>query len=311
MTSFPLAPGHEVSGVVKTVGDKVTKFKIGDTVGVGCMVSSCKECDLCKQGLENHCVNMIQTYGTPFPVDKGANYKEAEGYHTNGGYTTAITVEERFVFHIPASMKPEYAGVLLCAGITTFSPLNRHILQKGGGKGKTVAVVGFGGLGHMAIKIAMAMGVDSVTVLSRSDKKKAEAERLGCEYLVYTNEEEIQAAGRKFDVVLDTVSSAHDIAKLVTSVNVGGTYVLLGGVPQPFEMSAMQLLFNRQAIEGSLIGGVPETQEMLDFCAKHGIIPDYAVIHAKDADAQFKALINGTAGASRAVIDMSTLKELA
>jgi uncharacterized zinc-type alcohol dehydrogenase-like protein len=208
-------------------------------------------------------------------------------------------------------MKPEYAGILLCAGVTTFSPLNRHILQKGGGKGKTVAVVGFGGLGQMAIKLAKAMGVDSVTVLSRSDNKKADAERLGCEYLVYTNDEEMQSVGRKFDVILDTVSAAHDIAKLVTNLKVGGHFCLLGGVPQPFAISAFQLLFNRHSIEGSLIGGIPETQEMLDFCAKHEIIPEYAGIHAKDANAQFKALMEGTAGARRAVIDMSTLKELA
>mmetsp|Transcript_4556 Transcript_4556/g.9532 ORF Transcript_4556/g.9532 Transcript_4556/m.9532 type:complete len:372 (-) Transcript_4556:3932-5047(-) len=311
INSYPIAPGHEIAGVVKAVGSSVTKFKVGEKVGVGCMVTSCKECDLCKDGLEQHCPNMAQTYGSKFPVGKGKNYDAAAGYHTNGGYSTKITVDEHFVFHIPTNMKMEYAGVLLCAGITVFSPLNRHILQKGGGKGKSVAIVGFGGLGQMAIKISKAMGVDSVTVLSRSDKKKADAERMGCDYLVYTDDDAVAQSGRKFDVVLDTVSAPHDIAKVVNSVKVGGAWVLLGAIGKPFEISAFQLIFSRITIEGSLIGGVPETQEMLDFCAKHDIIPEYKVINAAEADAQFQALMNGTAAADRKVIDMSTLAALA
>lgn len=310
MSFFPLAPGHEVSGVVRAVGDKVTSFKVGDKVGVGCMVESCKTCDLCQAGLEQHCNGMVQTYGTPFPEGRGENFKSAEGNHTNGGYSSAITVNERFVFSIPDSMDLKYAGVLLCAGITTFSPLNRHILKKGGGKGKTVAVVGFGGLGQMAIKLAKAMNVDSVTILSRDERKKAEADKLGCEYLVYTNDEALSKATRSFDVVIDTVSAPHDIAKMTNTMKVGGTWVLLGGVPQPFQVSAFQMLMSRYSIEGSLIGGVPETQEMLDFCAAHNIVPEYEVIDAKDANAQFKALMAGTAGANRKVIDISTLKAM-
>ena len=311
VNSYPIAPVHEIAGIVRAVGDKVTNCKVGDRVGVGCMVMSCKECDQCKAGLEQHCPNMVQTYGSKFPVGKGANYDGAGGYHTNGGYSTSITVDDHFVFHIPEGMKMEYAGVLLCAGITTFSPLNRNILQKGGGKGKSVAVLGFGGLGQMAIKIAKAMNVDSVTILSRSDKKKADAERMGCEFLVYSNnDEEVANHARKFDVVIDTVSAPHDVSSLISTMKVGGTWVLLGAVGKPFEVSAFQLLFNRYSVEGSLIGGVPETQEMLDFCAKHNIVPEYQVIHAKDADAQFKALMDGTAAADRKVIDMATLKEL-
>ena len=310
MSFFPIAPGHEIAGVVRAVGDKVTNFKVGDNVGVGCMVDSCKTCDLCKAGLEQHCTGMVQTYGTPFPEGRGDNFKSAVGSHTNGGYTSAITVNERFVFSIPDGMDMKYAGVLLCAGITTFSPLNRHILQKGGGKGKTVGVVGFGGLGQMAVKLAKAMGVDSVTILSRSASKKAEADRLGCEYLVYNDEEALAKATRTFDVVLDTVAAPHGIAKMTSVLKVGGTWVLLGGVPKPFEVSAFAMLFSRISIEGSLIGGVPETQEMLDFCAAHKIVPEYEVIDAKDADAQFKALIAGTASANRKVIDMSTLKAM-
>jgi len=307
LNAFPIAPGHEISGFVRAVGNKVNKFKVGDKVGIGCMVDSCGKCDLCKKGLENYCPQMTQTYGSPFPEGRGKNFKGAEGNHTNGGYTNAIVANEKFVFSIPDSMDMKYAGVLLCAGITTFSPLNRHIKQKGGGKGKKVAIVGFGGLGQMAVKIAKAMNVDSVTILSRNEKKKADADRMGCEYLVHTNEEELGKVTRTFDVVLDTVAAPHDIAKMTSILNVDGTWVLLGAIGQPFEISALQLLFNRISIEGSLIGGVPETQEMLDFCAKHKIVPEYEVIDATKADAHFKALMAGTAGADRKVIDISTL----
>mmetsp|Transcript_46574 Transcript_46574/g.113442 ORF Transcript_46574/g.113442 Transcript_46574/m.113442 type:complete len:378 (-) Transcript_46574:119-1252(-) len=309
ISTFPIAPGHEVAGVVKAVGSDVTKFKVGDRVGVGCMVQSCGSCDLCQEGLEQHCPQMIQTYGSTFPEGKGKTMDAAAGHHTNGGYSTAITVTEKFVFKIPDKMDMSYAGVLLCAGITTFSPLNRHILQKGGGKGKTVAVVGFGGLAMMAIKLATAMGA-SVTVLSRSESKREAAEKLGCKYIVYSNEEEVKAAARSFNVVLDSVSAPHDIASLVGTLKVGGSYVLLGAVGKPFEISAFPLLFNRHSIEGSLIGGVPETQEMLDFCEKHDIVPEYRVINAADANEQFQKLMAGTASADRAVIDMSTLKQL-
>lgn len=310
LDSWPIAPGHEIAGVVTSVGSEVKKFKVGENVGIGCMVESCRSCDLCKQGLEQHCPNMVQTYGSVFPKGKGENFKDAVDYHTNGGYSTSIIVNEDFVFSIPESMKMEYVGVLLCAGITTFSPLNRHILQKGGGKGKTVAIVGFGGLGQMAVKIAKAMGVDSVTILSRSESKRAAAEKMGCEYLVHSNEEEVKAATRTFDVVLDSVSAPHDIAPLVNTLKVGGAYVLLGAVGKPFEISAFNLLFNRHSIEGSLIGGLPETQEMLDFCAEHGIEPEYRIIDAKDANEQFQAMMNGTASADRCVIDMATIHNM-
>jgi uncharacterized zinc-type alcohol dehydrogenase-like protein len=310
LDSWPIAPGHEIAGVVTAVGCDVTKFKVGDKVGVGCMVESCRTCDLCQAGLEQHCPNMIQTYGSSFPSNKGESMKDAEGHHTNGGYSTAITVNEHFVFHIPDGMDMKYAGILLCAGITTFSPLNRHILQKGGGRGKTVAIVGFGGLGQMAVKIAQAMEVDSVTILSRNDKKKGEADKLGCKYLVYSDQKEVVAAARTFDVVLDTVSAPHDVSSLVNTLKVGGTYVLLGAVGKPFEISAFSLLFNRHSVEGSLIGGIPETQEMLDFCAKHKIVPEYRLINAEEANEQFKSFMDGTAKADRCVIDISTLKDL-
>ena len=181
---------------------------------------------------------------------------------------------------------------------------------EGGGKGKKVGLVGFGGLGQMAVKIAKAMEVDSVTVLSRDDKKREDAERLGCEYIVYSNKEEVTRATRSFDVILDTVSAPHDVGSLIITIKVGGTYVLVGGVVKPFEISAMKLISHQHAMEGSLIGGVPETQQMLDFCALHKIVPEYKVIAAKDADAHFQSMDKGFSGAIRAVIDMSTLKDL-
>lgn len=307
--AYPISPGHEIAGIVRQVGAQVTKFNIGDRVGVGCMVSSCRECDLCQQGLEQHCPQMIQTYGSTFPEGHGETFQGAVGYHTNGGYTSAITVNEHFVFSIPASMKMEYAGVLLCAGITTFSPLNRHILQKGGGAGKSVGVVGFGGLGQMAVQLAKAMGVDRVVVFSRNDSKQADAEALGAELLVHSDETALKNAARSLDVILDTVSAPHAVNSLMSTLKVGGNYVLLGAVSKPMQVGAFPLLFNRHALEGSLIGGVPETQEMLDFCAAHNVVPKYQVIHAKDANTHFHAMIDGAAGARRSVIDMSTIAE--
>ncbi|GKY99378.1 hypothetical protein MPSEU_000892500 [Mayamaea pseudoterrestris] len=306
---FPIAPGHEIAGIVKAVGADVKDFKVGDRVGVGCMVESCRACDLCKDGLENHCPDMAQTYSSDFPAGKGANYEKAVGHHTNGGYSSDITVSEHFVFHVPKSMDMKYAGILLCAGITMFSPLNRHILQNGGGKGEQVGIVGFGGLGQMGVKLAKAMGCD-VTVISRNNKKAAAAKSLGAKLLVHADEEAIKAAYRTFDVILDTVSAVHPVGPLANTLKVGGTMVLIGGVAKPFEISAFQMLFGRQRLEGSLIGGVPETQQMLDFCAEHKIVPEYKVIHAKDASAHFQDMIAGNADAQRAVIDMSTLAEL-
>ena len=307
--AWPIAPGHEIAGIVRQVGNQVTKCQVGDKVGVGCMVSSCRTCDLCQQGLEQHCPQMIQTYGSTFPEGQGEQMKSAVGYHTNGGYTSAITVNEHFVFHIPDSMKMEYAGVLLCAGVTTYSPLNRHILQKGGGAGKSVGIVGFGGLGQMAIKLAKAMNVDRVVVFSRNDQKKADAEALGAELLVHSDEAAMEQAVRSLDVILDTVSAPHAVASLMNTLKVGGNYVLLGAVTKPMEIGAFSLLFNRHSLEGSLIGGIQETQEMLDFCAAHNVEPQYEVIHAKDANTHFHAMMDGTSGARRSVIDMSTIAE--
>jgi uncharacterized zinc-type alcohol dehydrogenase-like protein len=306
---YPFTPGHEIAGIVNAIGSSVTDFKVGDEVGVGCFISSCRNCDLCSDNLEQHCPGGVQTYSTPYPTGKGENYKECEGYHTNGGYSDKIVVDEFYCFKVPESISLEVVGPLLCAGITTFSPLNRHILQKGGGKGKRVGVVGFGGLGHMAIKLAKAMGAE-VTVLSRNTSKETEAKALGADIMAHTDVDALAAAARTFDVILDTVAVSHPVASIINTLKVGGNYVLLGAIPTPFEQSAFSLIFSRYSIEGSLVGGMAETQQMLDFCAEHGVIPECKTIHAKDASAQFKAMANGDVGAVRYVIDMSTLKEL-
>jgi alcohol dehydrogenase (NADP+) len=310
MNFFPLAPGHEIAGIVAAVGTDVTKFKVGDRVGVGCLVESCGSCDLCQKGEENYCVRHVETYGTIFPEGKGGEeFKECVGHVTNGGYSTSIVVSEHFVFPVPESISLEHVGPLLCAGITTFSPLNKYILKHGSGQGKKVGIVGFGGLGHMAVKLAKAMGCD-VTVLSRSAAKADAAKKLGADMLVHTDEEDVKSHFRSFDLVVDTVSEPHPIQPLLSVLKVGGTWHLLGGVSKPVEIGAMSLLFNHQTISGSLIGGVPETQQMLDFCAKHGILPDIEVIPASAANKQFLAMAAGASDANRFVIDMSTLKDM-
>jgi len=303
--SFPLAPGHEIAGVIKAVGSDVTKYKEGDLVGVGCFVESCMECDQCKAGCQNYCKKCTQTYSTPYP--EGFGHDDCAGVVTNGGYTAAITVKEDFVYSVPEGMELKYVGPLLCAGITMFSPLNKHVLKKGGNK--SVGIVGFGGLGTMGAKLAKAMGCD-VTFLSRSTSKKDDADALGADILAHSDEEALKAATGKFDVIIDTVAFHHDIQKMIPTLKTGGVYHLIGAIGQPMSFVPMSLIGNNVSIEGSLVGGIPETQEMLDFCAKHKIVPEINVITAKEANAQFQALANGTAATARAVIDMSTLADL-
>ncbi|CAB9519109.1 Mannitol dehydrogenase (Fragment) [Seminavis robusta] len=307
LNAFPIAPGHEIAGVVKSVGADVKDLKVGDKVGVGCFVEACFSCGLCEQGEQNLCRECVQTYGNPYP--KGKGHDECAGYHTNGGYSTSITVRSDFVFKVPEGISMEYVGPLLCAGITMFSPLNRHILMKEGEKPKSIGIVGFGGLGQMGVKLAKAMGCE-VTVLSRSTSKKDEAAKLGAEILAHSDEEAMKAAAYSFDVILDTVSAHHEIAPMMTTLKVGGTYVCIGAFGQTFGISPIGLIFNHHKIEGSLVGGIPETQKMLEFCSEHNILPEIKVIAAKDATDQFKALADGSAGALRAVIDMSTLSDL-
>jgi len=302
INKYPIAPGHEVAGVVKDVGSDVTKYKVGDRVAVGCFVDACMTCELCESGQQNMCRSHVQTYSTDYPTGKG--HTDCEGYHTNGGYSNEITVRSDFVFAVPDGIDLEYVGPLLCAGITMFSPLNKHVLKKGGNK--KVGIVGFGGLGQIGCRLAKAMGCE-VTFISRSDAKKAEAEAMGAKLLGRSDEEAMKSAAASLDVIIDTVAVSHEIAPLMSTLKVGGAYVCIGAIPQTIEISPFALIFNNHSIEGSLVGGIPETQEMLEFCVKHSILPEIKVIAAKDATEQFKALHAGTAGSTRAVIDMSTL----
>lgn len=310
MSNFPIACGHEMAGLVTKVGAEVTTFKAGDRVGVGCFVDSCGSCELCLGGDENYCSGCVQAYGTTYPLGKG--HDECAGTHTNGGYSSQITVKQDFVYRVPDDVLLEHAGPLLCAGITMFGPLNRHVLGRAplpGGAKRKVGIVGFGGLGHMGIKLARAMDCE-VTILSRSDAKKDAAVKLGADMLLHSNADALAAAAHSFDLIIDTVPHAHEVAPLMGTLKKKGTYCMIGGVPQPVGISPFGLLMNNWNVEGSLVGGIPETKKMLAFCAEHKIVPDIFVIHAKDASAQFKALADGTASPERAVIDMSTLSEL-
>eukprot|EP00050_Salpingoeca_kvevrii_P003921 m.237584 g.237584 ORF g.237584 m.237584 type:complete len:365 (+) comp10908_c0_seq5:810-1904(+) len=304
VNKYPMAPGHEVAGVVRAVGSKVEKFKVGDRVGVGCHVGSCRNCETCDRGLEQHCTKMLQTYSSDWPEDKG--HADCVGMYTNGGYSSDIVVDEHFVFKVPDSLELEYVGPLLCAGVTTYSPLSRHLQGK---ENQTVGIVGFGGLGHMAAKIAKAMGA-RVIVMSRSDKKKDAADKLGAELLVHTDEEAMDKAARSMDLIIDTVSANHDNSKMLAALKVSGTLVQIGLPSEPMEIAAQSLIFSRVGIEGSLTAGCAETQETLDFCAKHNIRPDIRVCTAKEACERFLELKRGEGPASRNVMDSSTLKDL-
>lgn len=301
VNKYPLAPGHEIAGVVRSVGANVTKHKVGDHVAVGCMVLSCGECELCKTGLEQHCPKMTQTYSSEFP------HGEAAGNHTNGGYSTDITVHQKFVFHVPAGMPLETAGPLCCAGITTYSPLARHVKGK---DNQHVAVVGLGGLGMCAVKIAKAMGA-KVTVLARNDAKKAEATALGADLVVMSDDKAMGALSRQIDCVLDTVAVHHDINSIMSTLKAyTGVLVLIGGIPQPYQLAGFPMIFNGTRVEGTMIGGCALTQEMLEFCQAHKIAPDTEIIHARDVEAALHKLHDNAAGVKRFVIRSETLKEL-
>ncbi|GAA0649638.1 NAD(P)-dependent alcohol dehydrogenase [Brevundimonas lenta] len=267
---YPIVVGHEIAGVVTAVGANVSRFKEGDRVGVGCMVDSCRTCEACREGLEQYCVpGMTQTYGSPDP--KG---KEVGQAITQGGYSDRITVDQNYVLSIPDSIPLDAAAPLLCAGITTYSPLKTW----GVGPGSKVAVIGLGGLGHMAVKLAAAMGAE-VTVLSTSDRKKADAERMGAKhFLINSDKAAMQAAAEKFNLIINTVSATHEISSHINLLARDGTMVMLGLSTEGMPVFAVPLLWRRRRVAGSLIGGIRETQEMLDFCAEHGVACEIEVI---------------------------------
>lgn len=291
--SYPLAPGHEIAGIVTEVGSEVTRHKVGDRVGVGCMVNSCRECENCRKGEEQYCLKgMTGTYGA---VDR-------DGTITQGGYSTHVVVTEDFVVRIPEGIELDAAAPLLCAGITTYSPL-RHW---GAAPGKKVAVVGLGGLGHMAVKLAHAMGAE-VTVLSQSLKKMEDGLRLGADHYYATSDPAtFEELARTFDLFINTVSAPIDISSYLQLLTLDGALVNVGAPAEPLPVNVFSLITGRRSFAGSAIGGIRETQEMLDFCAEHGLGAEIEVIPAdKINDAYERVLASDVR--YRFVIDASTL----
>ncbi len=294
MTVYPIVPGHEIIGRVTGVGSHVKKFKAGDIAAIGCLVDSCRECDNCKEGLEQYCSNgMVGTYGGMEKDGSGA---------THGGYSKSIVAHEDFVLTVSDKLPLEGVAPLLCAGITTYSPLRHWKI----GKGHKVGILGLGGLGHMGVKLAAAMGAE-VTMLSHSPSKEKDAKRLGAHHFVLTTDEaQIKKVAGSFDFILDTVSAEHDYNFYLGLLRTNGVMVCVGVPPTPAQIPAFNLIFGRKSIAGSLIGGIPETQEMLDFCAEHNIVSDVEVIAMRDINDAYERMLKGDVR-YRFVIDMSTL----
>jgi uncharacterized zinc-type alcohol dehydrogenase-like protein len=293
---YPITPGHEIAGIVTEVGADVTKYKIGDRVGVGCMVNSCGECEYCLRGEEQFC-----TPGNIGTYDSVDTY--GDGTQTQGGYSSHIVVKEGFVVGIPEGIELSEAAPLLCAGITTYSPLHHWEA----GPGKKVAVVGLGGLGHLAVKIAHAMGAE-VSVLSHSDKKREDSLRLGADNYYDTSEEStFEDLQNTFDLIINTVSSAEiDISSYIKTLRVDGTIVNVGAPADPVSVDIFSLIGGRRSWAGSPIGGIKETQEMLNFCAEHSIAADIELINADQIDEAYDRVLNSDVR-YRFVIDTTTL----
>ena len=291
----PCVPGHEIVGRVSAVGAQVSGVKIGDLVGVGCIVDSCKHCADCGEGLENYCDHMVGTYNSPT--------LDAPG-HTLGGYSQQIVVHERYVLHI-RHPEAQLAAVapLLCAGITTYSPLRRWKV----GPGHKVGVVGIGGLGHMGLKLAHAMGAH-VVAFTTSESKREAAKALGAdEVVVSRNADEMKAHTKSFDFILNTVAAPHDLDAFLTLLKRDGTMTLVGAPATPHPSpNVFNLIMKRRSLAGSMIGGIPETQEMLDFCAEHGIVSDIEMIGASDINVAYDRMIKGDVN-YRFVIDCASL----
>jgi uncharacterized zinc-type alcohol dehydrogenase-like protein len=290
---FPMVPGHEIAGVVAEAGSAVTRYAVGDRVGVGCFVDSCRECEYCKQGLEQYCVNgPVMTYNG---IDKN-------GEPTYGGYSTHLVVDENYAVRIPDELPLDVAAPLLCAGITTYSPL-KHWQA---GPGKQVAVVGLGGLGHMAVRFAHALGAE-VTVLSQSLRKKDDGLRLGADHYYATSDEKTfeELAGR-FDLIVSTVSAPLDLDAYLSLLRTDGTLVNVGAPEEPVSLNLFSLLTQRRTVAGSMIGGIPETQEMLDFCAAHGLGAEIEVIRADQINEAYERVLASDVR-YRFVIDTSTI----
>ena len=291
---FPMVPGHEIVGKVIKVGEHVKKFKVGDLAGTGCLVDSCRTCENCQDGLEQFCLNgMTGTYNSLEQDKKTPTY---------GGYSNTIVVHEDFVLHISDKLSLAAAAPLLCAGITTYSPL-RHWKV---GKGHKLAVLGLGGLGHMAVKFGVAFGAE-VTVLSTSPTKEADAKELGAHHFVVTKDAtQLANVVGSFDFILDTVSAPHDINMYLSLLKTNGVHICVGVPPTPYDLHAFSLIGGRKSLVGSLIGGLPETQEMLDYCAANNIVSEIEIIDIKDIHAAYDRMLKGDVR-YRFVIDMATL----
>ncbi|MHB8735522.1 MAG: NAD(P)-dependent alcohol dehydrogenase [Terriglobales bacterium] len=292
-STFPMVPGHEIAGIVTAVGSGVTQYKVGDRVGVGCFVDSCRTCAQCNKGLEQYCgPGLVLTY----------NSKEHDGTPTQGGYSDAIVVDENYVLRMPADLPLDACAPLLCAGITLYSPL-RHW---GAGPGKRVAVIGLGGLGHMGVKLAHAMGAE-VTVLSHSLSKREDAKRLGADHFHATSDPATftQLQG-SFDLIINTVAAAIDWNQYINLLKVDGTMVVVGVPDKEIPLGAFALIFGRRSVAGSLIGGIEETQEMLDFCGKHGVTSDIEVIPIQKINEAYERILKSDVR-YRFVIDMASL----
>ena len=293
-TVYPIVPGHEIVGRVTKVGPAVAKFKSGDLAAVGCMVDSDGACPQCKAGLEQFCPNMTLTFNSPDKHLGGVTY---------GGYSDSIVVDERFVLRVPANLNPAAAAPLLCAGITTYSPMRR----RGVAKAMKVGVVGLGGLGHMGVKFAHALGAH-VVVFTTSPKKKDDALRLGAgEVVVSSDANEMQKHAGNFDFILDAVSAHHDINAYINLLRPDGNITIVGAPEKPLAVSAFSLLMGRRNLAGSLIGGIAETQEMLDFCGAHNITSDVEIIPIQKVNEAYERMLRSDVK-YRFSIDMASLK---
>jgi alcohol dehydrogenase (NADP+) len=293
-TVYPCVPGQEIVGRITAVGDDVKRFKAGDLAAVGCLVDSCRICDNCNQGLEQYCLNgMVGTY----------NGQERDGSgNTYGGYSKQIVVHQDFVLNISDKFPLEGIAPLLCAGITTYSPLKHWKV----GKGDKVGVVGLGGLGHMGVKLAVSFGAE-VTMLSHTASKEKDAKRLGAHKFVLTSDAgQLKSVAGYFDFILDTVSAEHDYSLYLNMLKTDGKMVCVGAPPTPAQIQVFSLIMKRRSLAGSLIGGIPETQEMLDYCAEHNIVSDVEVINIKDINESYERMLRGDVR-YRFVIDMATL----
>lgn len=294
-TTYPALPGHEIVGRVTAVGGQVKRFKKGDLAAVGCMVDSCRTCAACKKGLEQYCeVGLVGTYNAP---DKHL------GGMTYGGYSDHIVVDEYFVLHVPEKLDLKAVAPLLCAGITTYSPLRNWKV----GKGQKIGVVGLGGLGHMGVKLAHAMGAH-VVLFTTSPGKQEDARRLGADEVVISrNADEMAKHANSFDLILDTVSAQHDVNAYLALLRLDATLVMVGGVPDPLPIHSFSVIFKRRQFAGSLIGGIPETQEMLDFCAQNNIVSDVEVVPIQKINEAYERMLRSDVK-YRFVIDMASLR---